>query len=78
MYFRSIDKLNDFDENRTTSGSSVKSQVMDLKTLPMFSPLKRGVSRFDKSSPGISYAFFRFPENLPKPRLEFKIFQDIN
>ena len=31
-------------QNRATSGSSVKSQVLDLKTSPIFSPLKRGVS----------------------------------
>ena len=42
MYFKSIDKLNDFDQRRTTSGSSIKSEVLDLKTLPIFSPLKRG------------------------------------
>ena len=38
-----MDKLNDFDQNPATSGSSIKSQVLDLKTLPIFSPLKRGV-----------------------------------
>ena len=40
MYFRSIDKLNDFDQNRATFGSSIKSQVLDL---PIFSPLKRDI-----------------------------------
>ena len=29
-----------------TSGSSIKSQVLDLKTLPIFSPLKISVKRF--------------------------------
>ena len=42
MYFRSIDKLNDFDQNSATSGSSIKSQALDLKTLPILSPLKKG------------------------------------
>ena len=42
MCFRSIDKLNDFDQNRPTLRSSIKSQVLDLKTLPVFSPLKKG------------------------------------
>ena len=27
-----------------TSGSSIKSQVLDLKTLPIFSPLKTSVN----------------------------------
>ena len=29
-----------------TSGSSIKSQVLDLKTLPIFSPLKISVMNF--------------------------------
>ena len=49
VYFTSIDKLNDFDQNRATSGSSIKSQVLDLKTLPILSPLKRGVSNSSRS-----------------------------
>ena len=36
MYFSFIEKLNDFDQNRATSGSSSKSQVLDLKTLAIF------------------------------------------
>ena len=43
MYFRSTDKLNDFDQNRAISGSGIKSQVLDLKTSPILSPLKRGL-----------------------------------
>ena len=49
VHFRSIDKLNDFDQDPPTSGSSIKSQVLDLKTLPIFSPLKRGVMCFSYS-----------------------------
>ena len=43
LYLGSIEKLNDFDQNRPPSGSNINSQVLDLKTLPIFSPLKRGV-----------------------------------
>ena len=32
-----------------TSWSSIKSQVLDMKTLPIFSPLKISVSMFQKS-----------------------------
>ena len=38
---RSIDKLNDVDQNSPTFGSSIKSQVLDLETLPIFHPLKK-------------------------------------
>ena len=32
-----------------TSGSSIKSQVLDLKTLPIFSPLKISVNKTKRS-----------------------------
>ena len=36
----------------STSGSSIKSQVLDLKTLPIFSPLKISVNRWMRSLNG--------------------------
>ena len=33
-----------------TSGSSIKSQVLDLKTLPIFSPLKISVKKVNEKS----------------------------
>ena len=47
MYFRSTDDLDDFDQNCATPESSIiKNQLLDLKTLHVFSPLKRGVNNW--------------------------------